>query len=237
MAKDPAFLFYHHDFLVGIAFMSMADRGAYITLLCYLADKGTLTTEQVKQIVGPDISTTLASKFKKDRRGNWYNQRLLEEVDKRKAFCDSRRKSRMTHVRGINVQRTGNVNENRNENISRIKKTIAFVPPIIEDVKKYCDERNNGIDSQAFIDFYQARGWKFKTGQPVKDWKACIRTWEARNKLPIGHGQITKRPIEMVVLEKIAAKLTDREIMQDLAGKYTEHDIIETVSKCRKKQQ
>lgn len=56
-------------------------------------------------------------------------------------------------------------------------KSKRFVKPTVEEVKAYCDERNNGIDAQRFVDYYQARGWM--TGKNhIKDWKACVRTWE-----------------------------------------------------------
>ena len=64
-----------------------------------------------------------------------------------------------------------------------------FTPPTLEDVKAYCIERNNGIDAQHFIDYYAARGWELKPGQKVKDWKACIRTWEQRD-----NGQAVQKP-------------------------------------------
>lgn len=54
--------------------------------------------------------------------------------------------------------------------------------PTLEEVKAYCLERNNGIDPQAFIDFYTARGWMYGRGKPVVDWKAAVRTWEHRRK-------------------------------------------------------
>ena len=60
-------------------------------------------------------------------------------------------------------------------------KSKRFTPPTIEEVSAYCSERQNGIDPQRFIDYYQARGWELRPGQKVKDWKACIRTWEQRN--------------------------------------------------------
>ena len=57
-----------------------------------------------------------------------------------------------------------------------------FTPPTLEEVSEYCSERKNGIDPQRFIDYYAARGWELKPGQKVKDWRACVRTWESRNK-------------------------------------------------------
>lgn len=56
------------------------------------------------------------------------------------------------------------------------------VPPTVDEVRVYCLERRNGIDPQAFVDFYEARGWKYGPGKPVADWKACVRTWENRRK-------------------------------------------------------
>ena len=56
------------------------------------------------------------------------------------------------------------------------------VPPTVDEVRAYCLERRNGIDPQAFMDFYEARGWKYGPGKPVVDWKACVRTWENRRK-------------------------------------------------------
>jgi hypothetical protein len=52
-----------------------------------------------------------------------------------------------------------------------------FVPPTVMEVTAYCRERSNGIDAESFIDHYEANGWhRGKT--PIKDWRACVRTWE-----------------------------------------------------------
>ena len=56
-------------------------------------------------------------------------------------------------------------------------KRKIFVPPSVDEVRAYCQERRNRIDPQAFLDYYEARGWRLgKT--PMKDWKAAVRTWE-----------------------------------------------------------
>lgn len=56
-----------------------------------------------------------------------------------------------------------------------------FVPPTLSEVKAYCQERNNGINPQSFIDFYSSKGW-FVGKNKMKDWKAAVRTWEQRRK-------------------------------------------------------
>lgn len=55
-----------------------------------------------------------------------------------------------------------------------------FSPPSLQEVTDYCRERGNGVDPERFVDFYAAKGWKVGS-QPMKDWKAAVRTWEKRN--------------------------------------------------------
>lgn len=52
-----------------------------------------------------------------------------------------------------------------------------FVPPTIEEIKDYCQERNNGVDAEKWYDFYASKGWMVGRNK-MKDWKACVRTWE-----------------------------------------------------------
>lgn len=68
----------------------------------------------------------------------------------------------------------------KKENISNTKKgTHKFVPPTLEDVKAYCQERNNGVDPNKWYDHYLAVGWKVGKN-PMKDWKAAVRKWEEK---------------------------------------------------------
>ena len=59
-------------------------------------------------------------------------------------------------------------------------KRTRFVKPTFEEVDAYCVERNNNVDAQVFIDFYESKGWKVGN-TPMKDWKAAVRTWERGN--------------------------------------------------------
>ena len=54
-----------------------------------------------------------------------------------------------------------------------------FVKPTLEEVTTYCQERKNNVNPQMFIDFYTSKGWKVGR-EPMKDWQACVRTWEGR---------------------------------------------------------
>ena len=58
-------------------------------------------------------------------------------------------------------------------------KRKRFIPPTVEAVQEYCRERKNNVDAEQFIAFYEAKGWLIGKNK-MKDWKACVRTWEKR---------------------------------------------------------
>ena len=62
----------------------------------------------------------------------------------------------------------------RDTNVSPKKK---FQKPTVDEVRAYCEERHNAVDPDTFVDFYESKGWKVGD-QPMKDWKAAVRTWE-----------------------------------------------------------
>lgn len=63
-------------------------------------------------------------------------------------------------------------------------KNIERVPraPTFEEVSEYVKERGYEMDPEAFFDYYQETDWHKKNGQPIKDWKASVRTWARREK-------------------------------------------------------
>ncbi len=57
-----------------------------------------------------------------------------------------------------------------------------FTPPTVDQVRKYVETREVKIDPQVFVDHYETNGW-FRGKTKIKDWKACVRTWE-KNRTP-----------------------------------------------------
>jgi len=62
-----------------------------------------------------------------------------------------------------------------------------FTRPTVDEVRDYCLQRGNTIDPQDFIDHYEANGWR-RGNTPIKDWKACVRTWENKRR---GRSEVT----------------------------------------------
>lgn len=63
----------------------------------------------------------------------------------------------------------------------RKRPPTRFVPPTVEEVRAYCQERKNSVDPERFVDYYKSNGWKVGKN-PMKDWKAAVRTWERGDK-------------------------------------------------------
>lgn len=56
-------------------------------------------------------------------------------------------------------------------------KAKRFVKPTLSEIEQYCIERNNNVNAEQFYDYYESNGWKVGKNA-MKDWKACVRTWE-----------------------------------------------------------
>lgn len=78
------------------------------------------------------------------------------------------------------------------DSVSGEQKRTRFVPPTLEEIKAYCSERKNSVDAERFFDYYSTNGWVQGKGKPIKDWKACVRTWER------GNGFSTQKPKESI---------------------------------------
>ena len=78
-----------------------------------------------------------------------------------------------------NLSATNLTSINKNKEIRIINK--YFTIPTISEVENYCIERKNTIEVESFINFYDSKGWMVGKNK-MKDWRACVRTWEMRDK-------------------------------------------------------
>ena len=227
MAKDPAFLFYYQDFLVGTAFMTLEEVGAYIKVLCHLADKSVLPEEQILKIIPQTIWTAIKGKFKSNAKG-FYNERLNEEVEKRKLFCESRRRSRrMNNVCVSHESHTENENINEDEDVNgkgvkgcgekgkkvqTLEERIVSVRAVFED-KDFMETAHKSYPSVVFDkELLNMETWiKANPKMSSKsNWKRFVNNWlrveqerlgkDGRNKQdPSGHRSQKLREITKVV--------------------------------------
>ena len=114
---------------------------------------------------------------KKGMTNRWNNRTITE--DNTVITDDNSVKQEITNITdSVSVSVSDSVSDKDIKKEKEEKK--KFVKPSVSEVKAYCQERNNGVNPEAFIDFYESKGWKVGN-QPMKDWKAAVRTWEKRD--------------------------------------------------------
>ena len=188
MAKDPAFLFYSSDFLNGVADLTMEERGQFITLLCLQHQKGTLTDKTIRLSLG-SVSVDVLSKFSKDKDGNFFNERLSEEIEKRIQFTESRRNNGSKGGRPKNNTKPlglakhnlmEDVNENENEDIN-INKSKCTFDQVYEYMAIRIGTDQAKIEAEKFVNYYTSNGWKVGKN-PMKSWGAAANNWITNTK-------------------------------------------------------
>lgn len=119
------------------------------------------------------------------------NEEKQEEAKKPNGFSENQTKAKKPDNDNVNDTVTVNVNENVNVNdnvininnmgnsdeLQKKKRSTRFVPPTVEEVTDYCQERKNSVNPETFVDFYTAKGWMVGKNK-MKDWKSAVRTWE-----------------------------------------------------------
>lgn len=124
---------------------------------------------------------------------NWNKHQTLDSYEKKKEYdrlrqaerrrkqkeivqksCDKSCDSNTTPSCDVVVSDKEVDKEEDKKHIGRTK----FTPPTLEEVQAYCKERGNKVDAKAFFDYFTTGGWKDSKGNPVKNWKQKIITWE-----------------------------------------------------------
>lgn len=115
-------------------------------------------------------------------------QKRAESASKANASKSKQKRANATKRKQKDATEGDNDNENDNDNDnvypSDIKDRGArsrFIPPTVEEVKAYCQERGNNVDAEHFVAYYSSQRWKKANGQAVSDWKGCVRTWEKKD--------------------------------------------------------
>ena len=77
----------------------------------------------------------------------------------------------------IELEKEIEIEKEINSSASTTTKRKRFEKPTLSQITQYCLERNNNVNAEQFYDYYESNGWKVGKNS-MKDWKACVRTWE-----------------------------------------------------------
>ena len=150
---------------------------AEITALCNMNGKCTASTEyfcRVYEVSRASIQNWLSLLDKNGyiTRVLIYRQGSKEILSRYIKLVDKPSLKMCTDNTNINITNT---------NLTDSNTKAFFKKPTVEEVHKYCEYRKNKVCADAFIDFYESKGWQIGK-EKMKSWKACVRTWESREK-------------------------------------------------------
>jgi len=178
--------------------LAFEDRWHYVAILC-LKGQGLLDDESDPQLRMRKIAVKMGVQL---RELDEISRRLSEvglvdkdtlqpiQWDRRQFKSDSSAERVKQHrerqknqederlKQGCNVTVTPPETETDTDKEVRVGKTgKRFVPPTPDEVREYCKERQNLLDAERFVDFYESKGWMVGKSK-MKDWKAAVRNWE-----------------------------------------------------------
>lgn len=144
----------------------------------------------------------------------WEEHQNIEGLDKvreqtRKRVAEHRKRQKeQAKLLECNVTETlcnddvteQNKNKKKNQNKEKNTKKKNFVPPTTDEVQKYLISVGSKIDAEAFVAFYESKGWMIGKNK-MQSWKSAIVTWERKAGLkrepPKNSGALTENEKEI----------------------------------------
>ena len=151
------------------------DVGEFITSLETLAKETKLTINQVRTALTHlkstgEITSKSHSKCRLITVNNWSQYQSDHKQEPRQATSKPQASHKQaTTDKDIKIKRYKDIKINN------------IIPPSVEMVRAYCQERNNTVDPEAFVSFYESKGWMIGKNK-MKDWQSAVRTWEKNRK-------------------------------------------------------
>lgn len=132
----------------------------------------TLKTDRYKETVYLEEKSMLALKK---------NKSYTERKDLNEVYipCENHLEPQWNH-NGTTMETQYSIDKNSIDKVKEVSNS-RFTPPTLDEVRDYCKERQNYVDSDKFFDFYESKGWMIGKNK-MKDWKAAVRNWEKDSK-------------------------------------------------------
>ena len=152
--------------------------------------------------------------FDGDNFGSYSVKRRIDERKSKSLKASESAQKRWSNANAMRTHSDRNAIKERKGKESKVnsmKKNVqkkVFTPPTLDEVAKYCADRNNSVSPQRFIDFYGMKGWMVGKNK-MKDWKAAVRTWEDRDSQKTNRSSLNTKGLP----EIDSSKMTRDELM------------------------
>ena len=185
-------------------------KGSFVSSIPKMSDETSLTIREIRTAISHlkstgEVTCKSYAKYTVFTVKNYCEYQQSDLQNDRQA-TDKRHSNDMLTTT-IEEYKEGKNNKKEDTNVSKKK----FVPPTVEEVRAYCQERGNKVDPQAFVDHYTSNGWMVGKNK-MKSWKAAVGTWErsslqsreapAQKKYDANKGMMTSNYGDMSEFEK-----------------------------------
>lgn len=154
-------------------------------------DDGTVYMNAVQKMIGCE---TYWAEQKRNQR------KLLDNVQQLSNACPT------CPSKSIEKEKEIDIDKDKEKVLSNDNtKKKNFVPPSVEEVDEYLKSVGSKVDAEAFVAFYESKGW-FIGKNKMKSWKSAIVTWEQRSGL------------KRTVTETPKKNIPEPEVVTDLWG-------------------
>lgn len=114
------------------------------------------------------ISYSIAAKRKKAALSRWKSKPTMQTQYSNNANAEQ-----------SECKSTVNINTEMYSKEDTNKSAQRFSPPSLPELQAYIQEKGYSIDAEAFIAFYESKGW-YVGKNKMKNWKMALVTWSKR---------------------------------------------------------
>jgi predicted phage replisome organizer len=154
--------------------------------LLEIQDDGTFYMTKVPKMIGSETDWARKKRdFRQKKQDDEDNERTnegqVEDITRtnegqKKTLSDKSKSKSKSIEKDIDIKKKKELSNDNSE-----KEKVRFIPPTIEEVKAYCEERHNNIDPEYFVAFYESKGWMVGKNK-MKSWKSAVITWEKNSR-------------------------------------------------------
>lgn len=182
--------------LVFIGLFSLADdegrgRGnpVYLKSTLFPYEEGIRSTDIDKTL--SEISSNMSVIFYSCDGSSYYslyNWNTWQKIDKPSQSkipeYDEETMKKIFDDNSTSPRRMVSPNKKRIEKEIKGKEEKKFIPPTLDEVKNYVQEKSLKVNAEHFYDYFTEGKWKDSNGKQVKNWKQKILTWNGYSEKP-----------------------------------------------------
>ena len=132
--------------------------------LCELSKDGTLCTL-------PEVMINTGSETASTQRSRAFR--------KRQALQCNTSATQLQQTRNVEIDIEKEIEIEREKKDKKEAPPRRFTKPTLSEIEDFINENNYIVNATKFFDYYESNGWKVGRNS-LKDWKAAVRSWEAK---------------------------------------------------------